>query len=160
MPFPLEFQGQCEVERIVQCAIRPVSQGVGLAFYLAAPVVSESIADCPVPALPMVAKTEVAQVQVGIWNDRIEVLIGAGIFAVNVPDRSEVPLPKLIGDTELIHETGGVIPHKNRIAKGGVMKRSAAENSFIQMIPIGPIQVELEIPIFRRPEGSAAIFSY
>ncbi len=71
----------------------------------------------PIPMLAMMAKTDAAQIQVGVRNEWIKIGVRTGILIENITHAGEVALAELSRNAKLIDETGTVIQGDGLISK-------------------------------------------
>src|SRR5258706_7990941 len=113
-------------------------------------IIAKVVAERPIPALAMMSEAKAAQVQNPIRNDRVEVLIRARTFAVKIPQAGKVTLAQLSGDTEFVHEARSIVQDERHVSH-----RGAAKDDVVNIVPIGPVHIDLEVPIFGGAKGNA-----
>jgi len=133
-------------------AVRGLAAGPGRAARDGASVAvgGEVVGDGPIPAFAFVAEADAAEVQVAVGDDGVVGAVGRRIFAVEVAGADPVVVREFAGDAEFIHEARGVVQNEGGQRNGGALK-----SDLIDVVPIGPVQVEFEIPIGRGPDGHA-----
>ena len=114
-------------------------------------VVGEVVTERPTEALAAMAEAQAQRVQIGVGIERREGPVGHRVLTGDVAGAQVVAVNELAGDAEFMHQAEFVAERGNLVADEG-----ADEERIVHRIPVGPVEIEFEVPLIIRSIGHAA----
>src|ERR1035441_6596685 len=96
------------------------------------------------------AEADASQVQVGIGDDGGEVFVRTGVLAVEITEARPVILAELAGDPEFVHKARAVVQDH------GCAAGWRGDGDLFDAVPVCPVDVEFQVPVFSGPKGHPA----